>query len=170
MTISILGFLGLLVSAIAGLAAGVHLPTVFLRPIISAICMAGLGAGIYFFLHWQAPDLLSQKSNDDNFNNKEMFQSDTISHTSLANIEESNEEDLSGETHRTNQDPSSSKGYNSGESYDENDLLNRDSIRGEKYSSVTQDTVVIDGIPLENKPELMAQAVQHLLDQDDDDK
>ena len=158
MTISISSFLGLLISSIAGLAAGVHAPTVIVRPIISAMCMAGLGAGIYFLFQWQAPDLLSWSNGDQGFNDDQSFQDNTVSHTSSSDTESSTKKNLSGEAHDT------------GENYDDDGLLSRGSMGKTKYSSVGEDTVVVDGVPIPNKPELIGQAIQHVLDMDDDSK
>ena len=164
MTISISSFLGLLISSIAGLAAGVHSPAVIVRPIISAMCMAALGAGIYFLLQWQAPELLSwnndnQGFNDDQeFNDDQIFQDDAVTHTNSSDTESSTNKNLSGEAH------------GAGKNYDDDGLLSRGSMGKVKHSSVSGDTIVVDGVPIPNKPELIGQAIQHVLDMDDDNE
>ena len=64
MIMAILGGLGVLVSVSTGLVAGTRFPAVVLRPLLSGICMAVLGAGIYFVLEWQTPDLLRPNRKD----------------------------------------------------------------------------------------------------------
>ena len=172
MLVSVLGALGLLVSTVAGLIAGVRPPDVILRPLISSIIMASLGVGVYFILQQQTPDLLSTVNEEENSYSGTISQKNEMSYMDPKD-EGEGEGDIKQDSLETTNSMSDMAGGSSlGESQkhdDDGTLLSRSSRSVAKQSSVSGDTLVVEGVPLENKPKLMAQAIQHLLDQEDDD-
>ena len=153
---SVLGVLGLSVSITASLIGGVGLSFVFLRGLISGVSMVVLGMGAYFILEWQIPGLWSLNKNK--VDSDENFLEENNLEESLLESETVEEEDIGSENSSVSTD----------QNYDNDDLLNKKSTNSDKKSFVSGDTVVVEGVSLQNKPELMANAIQHLLDQDED--
>ena len=158
MIMAILGGLGVLVSVSTGLVAGTRFPAAVLRPLVSGICMAALGAGIYFVLEWQTPDLLR-------LNRKDKDEEDLD--IDLPSDEGSSEDASPGKAADSDQpiEAASGAAFTADHEYDEHILGRQNKIK--KHSS-SEGQLVVEGVPLENKPKLMAEAIKHLLEQDKD--
>ncbi len=156
---SVLGVLGLSISIIASLIGGVGLSLVFLRAMISGISMVVLGTGAYFILEWQIPSLWSLNKNKVDSDGSSLKENNL--EESLLESEIIEEEEIGNKNSNLSTD-------NNYDNYDNDDLLNKKNVNSDKKSFVSEDTVVVEGVALQNKPELMGNAIQHLLDQDED--
>ena len=152
MICGILGGIGLLVSLVAVLLGGVGFPGLIIKPIASAMFMAMLGAGIYFLLRWQMPALFDVAGDD------------------LTELE-----DISKEVPDTKDDslPEVEEDLLPENKYDENiydmdEKLPLPGVRSKRNISGKEGEVVVEGVTLKNQPQVMAETIKALLDQDGD--
>ena len=157
MICGMLGGSGLLVSVAAVFLGGVDFPDFIIKPIVSAIIMAILGAGIYFLLEWQVP-ILFEMENEDLDKGEGLTESEDITE------EIQNTEDNS--LYKTDQDlKDPGWEYQS----DINEKLSLKEAKPPQNTSAREGEIVVEGVTFKNKPKIMAETIKTLLDQDENE-
>lgn len=156
--IIILSSLGALVSFLSGLIAGVGLPELIIRPVIFAIVMAALAFIINMVITTQVPELVEVSAD--------------------SSIIDSEDDDYSGAAGNSASDFDSSTSLNSdeinsskGEAFDSGGssvLSGAKGGRHKKKQHAGEGEIMVEGVALKDDPAVMAEAVKHLMDDDED--
>ncbi|MDH4200962.1 MAG: hypothetical protein OEV66_11375 [Spirochaetia bacterium] len=163
----VLGASGFAISFVIVLfSGGDYFPALVLRPLASAIVMASFGVGAYFLVQNFSPELLkdvfgnSQRSEDRDYTNEESpdlkdeFDFDLDKQDISPDVRSSVAVD---ETLKIKPNPKS-----------EQETSQKASPQTKSQARVGSDEMLVEGIPLKKDPELMAKAIQHVLDTDKD--
>ncbi|MCB1202030.1 MAG: hypothetical protein KDK41_15375 [Leptospiraceae bacterium] len=147
-----LAVVGAIVALLASLFAGANWVAWLYRPVLAAVFMGILGFAIHFILKSTAPEIVEVFSE----NPPVQEEGSTTDNAETENTEETN---LSESEFKDT-------------SYDDSDAMLRSSSqtprRANKDVVAGDGEIVVEGVKLKNEPKVMAEAIKHLMDQDDD--
>ena len=152
-----LAALGALVSFLSSLIAGAGFVGILLQPVIMALVMAAIGSGIYYLVSHLYPEMVAQVRSIFLPMGGEAEMSDGLDDLAINDdiesfTSEGNEESIS-ETDLAASDGS---------------VLATPGSKSSRASFAKEGEILVEGVPIKNEPKLMAEAIQHLLDQDED--
>ena len=144
--------LGLIVSLIACLLGGAGFPALLYRPFLYAFLMIMVAAASYYFLKMTFPGIIKaiESLNDTAADFDDLYDL------------ESGEDDLALDL-----DDSSDDNVSAG-SVDVGDLHSITNSPGARQATAKAGEILVKGVPIKNEPKLMAKAIKHLLDKDED--
>ncbi len=151
----LLAGLGAVISLLASLVAGADIGTIIYRLFLFALLMAALGVGIFFVIQFFAPEII------------EVLQTISAQAPSDLPDEENTVEpldDMNANSEFFEEDPNVSSPYAT--ESDMNSQLRTDLARMKKNVKPGEGEIVVEGVRLPNKPELMAEAIKDTLDRD----
>ncbi|RME92005.1 MAG: hypothetical protein D6767_04065 [Candidatus Hydrogenedentota bacterium] len=137
--------LGYLLSFLVTLIAGAGVFAVIIRPILSALFMGGVGAGIYLLLQKIEPEFLEE------FESMPESSGDELE----VDLDEDSEPLEEGETQ---------------ENIDTDFPASEEPLPSTKIKpnqTPKEDEIVVEGVAIKNDPQVMADAIQHVMSQDE---
>ncbi|MES0488386.1 MAG: hypothetical protein ABUK01_00235 [Leptospirales bacterium] len=152
---------GFVISFIFVLTGELSFFSILLRPLLSAVVMGALGFLLYKLIQMFIPEFVAEVDN---------ILEPELSEDHLEDIpmpeEFTDESEVDGSEKTDSED--------AGEYEDMGDVvINEEEIARKKGElgkrKGKEDEIVVQGIPMKKDPDLMAKAVQHVLDSDDDD-
>ena len=161
-TMVVTGSLGIIVSAIAALVGGAGFPSVVIRPFISGLVMALLGGGAYFIVKWKVPEITDSADSDLKDHPSEEINDAGVPENMQGDdgkVDTNIEVDAASTDKNLADKPANKYAGSSSGVYVPQASKNR---------KVTGDQIEVEGVALPKQPELMAKAVQHVLDTDKD--
>ena len=143
--------LGMVVSLFSCLLGGAGFPAVLYRPFLYAVLMGLIGAIVFYFIHFTAPEVINEfKGNDaelDDFEGGDDGLDDSLAF----------------------EDDSDSGDYSEVDtSVDGNVLSSGSNTGGKPQRKARPGEIMVEGVPIKNEPKVMAEAIKHLLEQDED--
>lgn len=144
--------LGLIVSLVACLLGGAGFPALLYRPFLYAFLMIMVATASYYFLKMTFPGIIKAI---------ESLNDAAAGFDDLYDLE-SDEDDLALDL-----DDSSDDNVSAG-SVDVGDLHSITNSPGARQATAKAGEILVKGVPIKNEPKLMAKAIKHLLDKDED--
>ena len=172
----IFAILGYIVSLISSIIGSVGTTSIIIRPILSAIVMGGIGAGIiYFFqedIHKIQSELVETDSttteNTSEFVETDSTKNENITNTEVKNTDQSNNE--VNDTDRSNKNEvKKPTETNQKTGFIPDPIPTRQNITASQHTKAPEGHIMVEGVPIKNEPRLMAEAIKHLLAKDDMD-
>ena len=157
---ALLAVLGFIVSLISSIIGGIDWISIIIRPIISALIMAGIGFSIFYSFKEKIIEVEHEIFDDpiEHTTEGDSTEEQTINNNEQ-NIDENTIENQNIDTSHIS-DTSSSQNMGTGSSY----------IPKTKNKNYQKDGhLVVEGVPIKNEPNLMAEAIKHLLAKDEED-
>ena len=145
--------LGLIVSFVACLLGGAGFPALLYRPFLYAFLMIMVAAASYYFLKMTFPGIIKAI---------ESLNDTAADFDDLYGLE-SDEDDLALDL-----DDSSDDQVSTGSLVDTSDLHSITNSPGARQAKAKAGEILVKGVPIKNEPKLMAKAIKHLLDKDED--
>ena len=143
--------LGLIVSLVACLLGGAGFPALLYRPFLYAFLMIMIAAASYYFLKMTFPEIIKAI---------ESLNDTAVDLDDLSDLE-SGEDDLA-------LDDFDDDNVSAGNVVDTSDLHSITNSPGARQATAKAGEILVKGVPIKNEPKLMAKAIKHLLDKDED--
>ena len=144
--------LGLIVSLVACLLGGAGFPAILYRPFLYAFLMIIIAAASYYFLKMTFPEIIKAI---------ESLNDTTVDLDDLYDLE-------SGEDDFTLDDFDDDDQVSADSVVDTSDLHSITNSPGARRATAKAGEILVKGVPIKNEPKLMAKAIKHLLDKDED--
>lgn len=146
--------LGLIVSLVACLLGGAGFPALLYRPFLYAFLMIMVATASYYFLKMTFPGIIKAIES----------LNDTATAADFDDLYdlESGEDDLALDLDDSSDDNISAGSVGAG------DLHSITNSPGARQATAKAGEILVKGVPIKNEPKLMAKAIKHLLDKDED--
>lgn len=144
--------LGLIVSLVACLLGGAGFPAILYRPFLYAFLMIIIAAASYYFLKMTFPEIIKAI---------ESLNDTTVDLDDLYDLE-------SGEDDFALDDFDDDDQVSADSVVDTSDLHSITNSPGARRATAKAGEILVKGVPIKNEPKLMAKAIKHLLDKDED--
>lgn len=145
--------LGLIVSLVACLLGGAGFPALLYRPFLYAFLMIMIAAASYYFLKMTFPEIIKAI---------ESLNDTAVDLDDLSDLE-SGEDDFALDDFDDDDD-----NVSAGSVVDTSDLHSITNSPGARRATAKAGEILVKGVPIKNEPKLMAKAIKHLLDKDED--
>lgn len=155
---SILAGMGAIVALFAAFLGGASWVTWLYRPLIAAFFMGLLGIGIHLLLNTVSPEIVKAFNDEENNagENPDDMPSENI------HLENAPADSLESGSEAANTEASDDAIFR-------NDTGSGMQQKSKKNVVAGQGEIVVEGVKLKNEPKVMAEAIKHLMDQDEDD-
>ena len=144
--------LGLIVSLVACLLGGAGFPAILYRPFLYAFLMIIIAAASYYFLKMTFPEIIKAI---------ESLNDTAVDFDDLYDLE-------SGEDDFALDDFDDDDQVSADSVVDTSDLHSITNSPGARRATAKAGEILVKGVPIKNEPKLMAKAIKHLLDKDED--
>lgn len=151
-TSAVLAALGFLVSMIASLFAGASWLSLLWRPLLFASFMAFLGAAIFFLLKSKVPEVIEEFDGT-----APLTEEDGLGLTTSDLADTAIADDETGANY-----------YDGSDSGSADEFDPKSPGAGNRKGSAGPGELLVEGVRIKNQPEVMADAIKHLMDQDKD--
>ncbi len=149
--------LGFFVSFVTAIAVGADAMGILVRPFIMAVAMAVFGTAVYYTLFFTSPKVIEEMNS--------IF----LGGGALVGDFEDSLDDMNLGDDDMSEEFTAPEGDESlGLTADDGSVLSAGGGNANANRPAKEGEILVEGVPIQNEPKLMAEAIKHLLDQDED--